>query len=644
MVAFALFARPSYSRWAKQVALNRLQSGALSDARRYLLRAARCSPKDGNIDMMLAFCFRQLRQPGPWQDALKAAERKGVAGADIGRETQLYRIQTGDWLEGTESQLGTLAGQGVTAYDVPAAFVTGCLANGRNGLAQQILDVWSADSPDDPHVAYMRGKSCETLGDARQARAQYETAVSLEPRHQQARVSLAKLFEENNQLQQAFRQYAALAARSPHCQVAALGAARILRKMGHQNRAHAVLEPFALTPELPNKVAEEMGCIAMEQGDLPNAERWFERADMKQTRDPRFLMSALQLMGMQGKAPEAERLYQRLAALGDRVTRARDLRTKLTLDPGDTATAAEIKRLYDGLDAQLTSLESPPIEPSSNEADSSRGRRLFALHCAACHGHDGAGNGRAARHLFPPPRDLRWEPSRLVSTQNGVPALDDTVTMLQRGIPGTSMASYDDMEGDELLLLAEEVHRLRREGLPELFVKALELQGEEVTEDDMEEVLEAVAILTAPGAPIVVPAIESATPTSLLRGKETYRQLGCTTCHGEDGAGAPDQFCHDERGFPVRPRDLTREPFKGGRDTTSVYLRIAAGMPGSPHPACTDVPQQSMIDLVQYCLSLSREPKKVLTDHERAAWATSQAYLASLAVETTDSSSTQQAQ
>jgi tetratricopeptide (TPR) repeat protein len=626
VVALALFARTSYSLWARQVAARRLRIGAISDARQYLRRAAWSAPDDGTIDMMLAFCFRQLRQVDRWQDALRAAEEKGISAARIEREKELYRIQTGNWQEGAESQFAAFAAEGITAYDVPAAFVSGCLASGRNGLAQQILDAWSADYPNDAHVAYMRGKYWESLGDTQQARAQYEEAISLESRHELAHLALAEMFEQNDQLNQAFGQYAALGSVSPASQVAALGAARILRKMGHWDRAQAILEPFARTTEPPTEVAVAMGRIAMDRGDFPGAERWFERAGLGQTQDPNFLMSAIRLLGMQGKAPEAEPLYQRIAALGDPVTRIRDLRVRLTLDPGDAAAAAEIKQLLQRLSVEMTSLEALPAEDES----SSPGGRLFVLHCSACHGPEGDGNGLGARHLFPPARDLRWEPSRLVSTKNGVPTLDDTVTVLRRGIPGTSMLSYDDLDDDELRLLADEVHRLRREGLRQRLVNVLELQEEEVSEDDVEE---SVDLLTSPGDAIVVPPIGPAAPSSLVRGRETYLELGCANCHGEDGAGVAGEDWPDERGFPVRARDLAGELFKGGQDAASVYLRIVAGMPGTRHPSSSGLSQQRLIDVVQFCLSLSREPKKVLTDHQRAALASSRAYLASLDVE-----------
>ena len=630
VVVMVFLARPLYSLWAKRLAVAHLQKGSLTDASRYLQHAAWAAPQDGSVDLMLAFCFRQLGRPEEWRDALTTARQKGIPRADLEREQQLYRIQSGSWSEGTESQLAAFAGQGVTSYDVPAAFVFGSLASGRYELAQQILEVWNADFPNDPHVAFMRGKYWETLGDVSKARSHYETAISVEPRLEAARLSLAELSEENDQLGAALHHFAALASAAPANEVATLGAVRVLRKMGELERAGAVLEPSAQASEPSRKVAEEMARIAMERGRFDEAEQWFQRAGIAQSHDPEFLMDGVRLMGLQGKAKEAERLFQRIAVLGDRVTRARDLRSKLAFNPDNKTIAAEIERLYRELGAEMAAFDAPVSSPTLENVDLSPARRLFAQHCEACHGPDGDGNGFAARHLFPRPRNLRREPSRLVSTQNGVPTLDDTIAMLQRGIPGTSMPSYADLQKEELRLLAEEVRRLRREGLPEQTAEMLRQQGEEVTDDDMEELHEAAIELTTPGEPIVVPPMEPATSESCARGQQAYVRLGCTTCHGEDGAGGEDQMWHDELGFPVRPRDLAREPFKGGRDPAEVYRRIVAGMPGTPHPSCLDVPSSELLDVVHFCLSLAHGPPENLTDFQRSALVSTTAYRESL--------------
>jgi mono/diheme cytochrome c family protein len=249
---------------------------------------------------------------------------------------------------------------------------------------------------------------------------------------------------------------------------------------------------------------------------------------------------------------------------------------------------------------------------------------LYALHCGACHGASGDGNGRAAPHLFPKPLDLRTGKARLVSTVNGVPTLADLESAIRRGMPGTSMQAFDNLSEDQRRLLAEEVRRMNREGIREQFTRVLRDEGEEI---DDEEVREVVELCTTPGEAVPVPQIGPADSQAIARGKDTYFNLGCDNCHGDDGIGVWDMPLFDDKGRPSPPRDLARDPFKGGEEPESVYLRIYVGMPGTAHPACSNVPEDQLIDVVHYCRSLSREPKRVLTNHQRALQATSRPYL-----------------
>ena len=106
---------------------------------------------------------------------------------------------------------------------------------------------------------------------------------------------------------------------------------------------------------------------------------------------------------------------------------------------------------------------------------------------------------------------------------------------------------------------------------------------------------------------------------AVAKGKANFAVLGCVKCHGDDGVGAADQALFDDLGEPSRPRDLVHEPFKGGRDPASVYLRIVAGMPGTAHPAAANLPEEPLIDLVEYVRSLAREPQEMLTNYQRSA-------------------------
>jgi len=92
----------------------------------------------------------------------------------------------------------------------------------------------------------------------------------------------------------------------------------------------------------------------------------------------------------------------------------------------------------------------------------------------------------------------------------------------------------------------------------------------------------------------------------------------CAKCHGENGTGVWNETLFDEDGLPSPARNLVDEPFKGGHEPAAVYLRIFAGMPGTPHPSCMTVSEEQLVDRVEYCRSLAREPKRASTNNDRS--------------------------
>ena len=125
----------------------------------------------------------------------------------------------------------------------------------------------------------------------------------------------------------------------------------------------------------------------------------------------------------------------------------------------------------------------------------------------------------------------------------------------------------------------------------------------------------------SPDATLTVPAIGPSDANSIARGKDIYFQSGCRHCHGDDGTAATAGSMVDEAGRPTTPRDLVRDPMKGGSQTESLYRRIRLGMPGTPHPASPALLESDLVALVHYCQTLGREPKQHLTNSQRAALA-----------------------
>lgn len=80
-------------------------------------------------------------------------------------------------------------------------------------------------------------------------------------------------------------------------------------------------------------------------------------------------------------------------------------------------------------------------QPAGGQQQITRGRELYATHCAACHGADGRGNGPAAASLEPAPANLR----RLTSMHLGRRPGDLAFVIGEGGAAyGTAMPAYKD--------------------------------------------------------------------------------------------------------------------------------------------------------------------------------------------------------
>ncbi|HUT95037.1 MAG TPA: c-type cytochrome [Thermoguttaceae bacterium] len=622
MVPLWLFGRGILAAWARRMAARRMSVWAISEAQGWLAWSARLDPGEAETEWMQAVCFRRLGEVDRWGKALQSAQQKGTPSPRIQQEAKLGLIQSGQLYDGAELDFDALIEAGVSQDEVATAFVRGYLVGEQGQKAKLILDAWATAGPEEAHVAYMRAFYWRRMGEPARAETELQNALARQPRHELARAALAELYENQDRLDRALEQHVALAAHAPQRETAQLGLARVLRKLGRLDEARAVLQSPAARPEPPAGVAVEMGQIELESDNYEEARQWLEQTDLDRAEDDATLSAAASTFALAGQITRAEAYCARIAAAKDRMVRLLDLQSRLAVDPRDRQAAEELGRLS----PQSVMMAAGASASGTGQGREDRRRRtatsapeLYELHCAACHGADGNGNGRAARHLFPRPRDLRTGKSRLVSTLNGVPTPGDLEAVIRLGMPGTAMRAFDDLSEDQRTRLAGEVMRMNREGIRAQLVDVLRREEEEIDEDEVDGV---VRLCTTPGEVVRVPPIGPADSPAIARGRDVYSRLGCDNCHGEDGRGAWDTPLFDDKSRPSPPRDLARDPFKGGHEPESIYLRVYVGMPGTPHPACYNVSQDQLIDLVHYCRSLSQEPKRTLTNHQRSLEAT----------------------
>lgn len=619
VAAIFFFGPGAATRFLRRTASRHMAVGQFAQAQARLAWAAWLDPQDYRTPLLQSSCFRHLREMGNWANALNVAVARGAPPEVVDLHQQLGEVQLGRMDDGLEQAIAHLTWLGASPDDLATAVVFGLLARQHAEAARDFLDTGVDPMPDQAQMDFLWGVYWRYQGSLSEAESRLEAALAARRGHEPARAELAALLEQQGHFSQALLHYQELAEQTGGRESVILGLARVLRHLGRFPDARRRLHPLALQPSPSPSVWMQIGEIEMDLGNYPDAETWLRRLRPEASMDSVLITLAARTFALQDKTVEAEQLFARVAALSDRGLLVYDLQQRLSENPGDNEAARQLQVLYSTplppTDLHLVATSSP----SGSDGTQSRAAELYAQHCGACHGSTGDGRGRAARHLFPRPRDLRTGRSQLVSTRNGVPMPEDLEDVLRLGMPGTSMPVFDHLSQSDRSLLGRLVLEFNREGMREQLARSLRESGDAVDEEEIEA---AVEHCTSPGELIRVPEISIPDEKAIAAGRKTYQQLGCVKCHGDDGQGGNEPAGFDQWGYPNRPRDLVREPFKGGRQAESIYLRLAAGMPGTDHPAIVGISSAEIVKLVFYVLSLTQEQDGTLTNFQR--WAVSE--------------------
>lgn len=587
LVAAAILGRGSAAAWARRSAAQHLEVGAIGAAERSLNWAAWVRPGDYRTDLLRAACLRRLGEIDAWRSALETAERSGAPVASVELERKLGNLRWGQVESVAWGDYDALVEVGAAPRDAIHAVVHGMLAKGAREKAQKLIDAWATNPADKEEASFLRGVCWWSAGKLESAQAEFGKTLESRPSHDMAHAGLARLFEDQHRYTQALAHDRWLVTVAPDRESARVDLARILRKLGRLEDARQVLKRLVPGTDASARIALELAEIEFESGDYPAARRWFDQADLERQHAPETIRTAAMNAALLGDFASAEQLMARVDDPQGFSRRVDELSRRIGIDPNDFVAAQELQRL------SARTAERP--QPENDSPSATPAAALYRQHCAACHGADGNGAGRAARHLNPRPRNLRTGRYRLVSTLNHVPTREDVERVIREGIPGASMPSFARLPEDQQRKLAEEVQRLYAERFRDA--------GAESSD---------------PGVILPVPAVGKSNAESIAQGKEVYFRSGCHHCHGDDGTAATARPMFDDEGRPTLPRNLVHERMKGGSQDASLYRRIRLGMPGTPHPASPGLGEADLIALVHYCQSLGREPKQRLTNYERA--------------------------
>jgi mono/diheme cytochrome c family protein len=224
---------------------------------------------------------------------------------------------------------------------------------------------------------------------------------------------------------------------------------------------------------------------------------------------------------------------------------------------------------------------------SAETPATSLGRRVYAEHCAICHGETGDGRGHAANHFATPPRDFTLGRYKIRSTASGQPPTDeDLARTIVRGLPGTAMVPHDHLSDGEVRAVIA-------------YVKSLSPRF----------------ATAGPPTPLPLPPDPPPSADAVARGRKVYEKAECAECHGREGRGDGPSA----KDLKIKPADLTRRPFKGGSTPRDIARAVLTGYDGTPMPSYhLLLDDGDLWDLARYVASLGAAAE--VTPDEQAGW------------------------
>lgn len=232
-----------------------------------------------------------------------------------------------------------------------------------------------------------------------------------------------------------------------------------------------------------------------------------------------------------------------------------------------------------------------------------KGRDIFKVQCATCHGPEGKGNGVAAAALNPKPRDFTsgyWKfggaPTRVFHT-------------ISTGSPGTAMASFAGLAVEDRYALAHYVRSLspnHPDDTPE-DLKAAGLTGEGkggTAEKVQQEIPVEVAMekMEEPDV-VVIPETQEKNPSH--PGAALFRNH-CVQCHGLNGTGATTSPVGVNPPVMLMTRSFMAMAKASWATNETEFMKIVSqGTPGRGMPGFSDFTKQEWSALYSYVKGLT---------------------------------------
>jgi tetratricopeptide (TPR) repeat protein len=352
-----------------------LSRGDLSPARVHLQACLRAWPKDARVHLLAARAARRAGALDEAEQHLAACQAAGGVTDETTLEWALLRARRGELPE-VEPYLRARLDDG-RADPVPILDVlTAELMRLRRLIeARQYLDRWLQLKPDDAIALVRRGWVAEHLVDDAAAAHDYEHALAITPEDDNVRLRLAEIQERTGHAAEAVAHFERLRGRQPAEPAVLLGLARCRRQLGQPDEARQLVEAVLADHPLHAGALAEHGWLALDGGEVGEAETWLRQAVAQDPHDREILYSYYRCLEQLGKTDEARACLERVRALEADAKRMKELMTAAMQRPRDAALLHEIGVMFlrngfkdDGLSWLLRAAEADPAHRPTRRA------------------------------------------------------------------------------------------------------------------------------------------------------------------------------------------------------------------------------------------------------------------------------------
>jgi tetratricopeptide (TPR) repeat protein len=304
-------------------------------------------PRSGSVHLLAA---RAARRAGLYEEAaehLEEAQRLLGKSEDMLLEWALLQAVSGHLDHQLEKFLRSrLRSGGEQVSLVYEALTEGCLRTYRLRTAHLCLQAWLEDQPDNVQALWLRASFWFAGQEFHKAAGDYRRVAELDPERREAHRQLARCLLELGEYQEALPLLEEACRRQPDDPHVRVFLARCHAELGHKDQAQQILDE--VLSEHPNHglALRQRGQLALQAGQLAEAERWLQQAVQILPSDYEANSSLLECLRQQRESAKALAQQKRVIKLKKQLQRLREIsEEQMTARPHDPALHCELGQL-----------------------------------------------------------------------------------------------------------------------------------------------------------------------------------------------------------------------------------------------------------------------------------------------------------